>query len=199
MASFGPLIVIFIVGAILIAINDDEWHLRPETRAYYPRHFDAKHIRYNTTMQNIRTQVDIQSIIAEKNKEPMYILKLVDIGLTQELPQSMYDKYIGEGNNAITCVCSQIIMYVATARGNNIFDTCKAYSVTRYILPWDTGKTLFLPCEVRTFYDTLCENKAYFDFAMLPFQFDLHNRSLESLSAENAQTYSNFEKEPKES
>ncbi len=100
-------------------------------------------ISYEVGSEEEKVQVFVVNVAREKGEEDMYTIELDIFGLSfldnkRTIPASVYNEYIGEGNNTITVKRDYIKTYVADlwAFGWS-FEQFYTYEVERLYLPWE--------------------------------------------------------------
>lgn len=160
------LIAVFAIGIFISVV----WFFDLSTGAIV---FTEKTIAYSIVKkENIRTFVKIEDVIKEKDKEDVYILSFSAFSNKVELPASVYEEYIGEGNNAITYESESVDLYVADKWFGFSFDTSKNFGVERNKLPWQDKDISFSDAEVEKFATTLLEKRNKLKGKDLPFEID---------------------------
>lgn len=130
-------------------------------------------IAYKVVSDECRTYVSVENVIKEKGKEDMYRLSFSDTRLPDhiEIPASIYNEYIGEGNNAITYKSEEINLYVADFLLGASFDSSDIYSVYRYSLPWENQDISFSEDNINEFKNLLVKDKKHINTEDLSFDF----------------------------
>ena len=164
----GIIIACLFIGWIVFCAADMIYSM------HGPFVFNDKHIAYQVKDYQIRTKVEVLDIVREKDKEPMYKIKLTDIDSQYEIPESDYLKYIGEGSNALTINASRIAMAVKAENFGTSWGKAKTYTTYRYKMPWTTDTISFTEAEVQQFFKMLCEDKAAFRCYNLPFKYNAY-------------------------
>lgn len=138
-----------------------------------PMVFNEKTIAYNVEKrESERTSVKVENIIKQKGNEDVYVLSFSDFSSTLELPASMYQEYIGEGNNAISYDCETLSFYIADEWYGFSFDTSKLFGVRRIALPWENKEVSFSSTEIKEFAETLMKKQNNFSAKELSFDYD---------------------------
>lgn len=123
-----------------------------------PRFISEEKIAYHTESNVQQVKIKVRDVIREKEKEPVYLIAC-PLG-EYEVPGSVYDAFIGEGNNAVTFQCQKLTLYVSyTAVDKHDFRESYSYSVVLAAPPWEDAPAAFSDDNIREFVELLVEKQ----------------------------------------
>lgn len=73
-------------------------------------HIDLEDLRYTTEYYEDTSKVRVKEILREKGKETQYVIEIIEGETT--IPESVFNEYIGEGNNVITITKATTSIYI---------------------------------------------------------------------------------------
>ena len=128
--------------------------------------------RYAFEAKTYEEQVSVQvkEIRKEAEKEPIYVIHMVYGNFT--IPESVYEKYIGNGNNTITVRFSSLEIYEARSWLGSSFNTSTTYTFLRLSLPFEEPVPEFSNAEIEEVYNLLKANKHNWGSLEFPFRVD---------------------------
>ena len=127
---------------------------------------------YETKSYDEQVTVSVSHVTREKGKEAVYT---IDASYQDyEIPESIFEAYIGAGNNTITLHIEEMKIYTAT---NREFTTYNFYTAQRWSAPWEECAAPFSDSELKEFHKVLLErckgeNTLEIDVEMFSFEAD---------------------------
>ncbi len=128
-------------------------------------------VAYKTSSSDSQQVVKVEKTIREKNKEAIYTISTVSGG-SCEIPESIYNEYIGNDNNAITLHRETLTLYIASKRFGYSFDESEVRGLERKSYPWEDPAKPFTEEEIRQAVEVLKKNTSYSRWREATFPFD---------------------------
>lgn len=150
-------------------------------------------VAYKTSSSDSQQVIKVEKTIREKDKDAIYAISTVSGG-SCEIPESIYNEYIGDDNNAITLHCETLTLYVASKRFGYSFEESEVRGLKRVSYPWEETAKPFTEEEIRQAVKVLKKNTSYSLWREATFPFDytssFYGKEKDNCLEEGAEKYS---------
>lgn len=151
-------VVIVLAAIVLVALYTGYQNLTDYV------HYSLDDFRYTTSEREEYAKCESVDVIKQKDKEPIYVV-FFDNYDKATLTEGEFEKYIGEGNNAVPVKQSFMIIYRGKKSlfGRETDFTGKVKSNTnvfwKTIFPWETDEKPYTKEDAKNFVITMIKNK----------------------------------------